>query len=138
MSLLTFFLRQQDIPKTAELFTAYLGSWRDKNDPDKGQSYYTFGYIDQDVVKASGQEINYVDVNDSQGFWQFASTCAAVNGKTINRSGNTAIADTGTTLALVDDKTCKAIYGAIPGANQDPQVQVGSHIPTSLPSNTEN
>ncbi len=44
-------IAQDDIPSTAELFTAYLGSWRDTNDPDKGQSFYTFGYIDQ--VRAS-------------------------------------------------------------------------------------
>ena len=40
-------IAQDDIPSTQELFTAYLGSWRDANDPDKGQSFYTFGYIDQ-------------------------------------------------------------------------------------------
>jgi hypothetical protein len=38
-------ISQQDIPQTAELFTANLGSWRDANDPDKGESFYTFGYI---------------------------------------------------------------------------------------------
>lgn len=116
--------RQADIPKNAELFTAYLGSWRDKADPDKGQSFYTFGYIDPDVVKASGQNINYVDVDNSQGFWEFPSTSAKVNGTTINRNGNTAIADTGTTLALVSDKICEAIYSAIPNAKQDPKQQV--------------
>lgn len=116
---------QQDIPESAELFTAYLGSWRDKNDPDKGESFYTFGYIDQDVIEASGGEISYVDVDKSQGFWQFESSTAQVNDKTINRASNTAIADTGTTLALVDDAVCEAIYGAIPGAKQDRQQQVG-------------
>jgi hypothetical protein len=110
---------QDDIPKTSELFTANLGSWRDANDPDKGESFYTFGYIDQDTVKASGQEINYTPVDNSQGFWQFSSTSATVNGKTIAQDGNTAIADTGTTLALVSDATCEAIYGAIQGAKYD-------------------
>jgi hypothetical protein len=36
---------QSAIPSSAELFTAYLGSYKDKNDPDKGQSFYTFGFI---------------------------------------------------------------------------------------------
>lgn len=116
--------RQQDIPQDAELFTAYLGSTRDANDPDKGQSFYTFGFIDQTVIQASGQEINYVPVDNSQGFWQFESASASVNGQTVNQSGNTAIADTGTTLALVSDQLCRAIYGAIPGAKLDNQVQV--------------
>jgi hypothetical protein len=70
-----------------------LGSWRDANDPDKGESFYTFGYIDQDVVKASGKEIAWTPVDNSQGFWMFDSTSATVNGKTINQSGNTAIAE---------------------------------------------
>jgi hypothetical protein len=107
------------IPKTAELFTANLGSWRDANEPDKGVSFYTFGYIDQDVIKASGQEISWTPVDNSQGFWMFDSTSATVNGKTVDQSGNTAIADTGTTLALVADATCKAIYDAIPGSTYD-------------------
>ncbi|GME52929.1 Peptidase A1 [Neofusicoccum parvum] len=111
---------QADIPKDAELFTAYLGSTKDTNEADKGESFYTFGYIDQDVLKAAGvSEPYYVDVDNSQGFWQFQSTSATVNGKTVDRSGNTAIADTGTTLALVDDKTVEAIYAAIPGAKYD-------------------
>jgi hypothetical protein len=107
------------IPKTAELFTANLGSWRDTDEPDKGISFYTFGYIDQDVVKASGQEISWTPVDHSQGFWMFESTSATVNGKTVAQTGNTAIADTGTTLALVSDATCKAIYDAIPGSKYD-------------------
>ena len=83
------------------------------------------------MVKASGQEISYVDVDNSQGFWQFQSTSATVNGRIIDRTGNTAIADTGTTLALVDDKTCQVIYSAIPGAKVD-QLQQMSYYP--LPS----
>ena len=102
-----------------KLFTAKLGSWRDADEPDKGESFYTFGFIDQDTVTAAGAEIHYTPVDKSQGFWLFDSTSATVNGKTITRSGNTAIADTGTTLALVDDDTCKAIYDAIEGAEYD-------------------
>jgi hypothetical protein len=40
-------IAQSDIPADMELFTAYLGSWRDAAEPDKGQSFYTFGFIDQ-------------------------------------------------------------------------------------------
>ena len=43
-------ISQDDIPKDTELFTANLGSWRDANDPDKGQSFYTFGFLDQDTI----------------------------------------------------------------------------------------
>jgi hypothetical protein len=109
-------IAQSDIPKTQELFTAYLGSWRDSDEDDKGQSFYTFGYIDQDVLKHSGVTEPYYTplITPGQGFWQFNSTTASVNGKSIARAGNSAIADTGTTLALVADDVCKAIYAAIP------------------------
>ncbi|MCJ1335251.1 hypothetical protein MMC09_000519 [Bachmanniomyces sp. S44760] len=100
-------ISQDDIPKDTELFTANLGSWRDANDPDKGQSFYTFG------------------------FWMFDSTSATVNGKSINRTGNTAIADTGTTLALGDDATCTAIYDVIPGSTYD-STQQGYIFPYSV------
>lgn len=112
-------ITQDDISKSASLFTAKLGSWRDADEPDKGESFYTFGFIDQATVTAAGAEIAYTPVDNSQGFWMFDSTSATVNGKSITRSGNKAIADTGTTLALVDDSTCQAIYGAIPGAVYD-------------------
>jgi hypothetical protein len=123
-------ITEQDIPKTAELFTAKLGSWRDANEPDKGESFYTFGYIDQATVTASGQQISYTPVDNSQGFWMFDSASATVNGKSVAQSGNTAIADTGTTLALVSDDVCQAIYDAIPGATYD-QTQQGWTYPTA-------
>lgn len=116
-------ITQDDIPQSAELFTAYLGSWRDANEPDKGESFYTFGYIDQDVIKAAGTQPSYTPVDNSQGFWQFSSTSYSINGTTTQRPGNTAIADTGTTLALVADDVCKAIYDAIPGSKYDSSQQ---------------
>lgn len=60
----------------------------------------------------------------------FDSTSATVNGKTVEQSGNTAIADTGTTLALVSDATCKAIYDAIPGSKYD-ESQQGYTFPSN-------
>jgi hypothetical protein len=123
-------ITEQDIPQTAELFTVNLGSWRDANEPDGGKSFYTFGYIDEATVTASGQEIAYTPIDNSQGFWMFDSTSATVNGTTVDQSGNTAIADTGTTLALVADATCDAIYKAIPGAKYD-STQQGWVFPSS-------
>ena len=125
-------ITEDDIPSTMELFTANLGSWRDASDPDKGVSFYTFGFIDQAVLKAADvSEPYYTPVDNSQGFWMFNSTSATVNGQTIDRTGNTAIADTGTTLALVDDNTCQAIYNAIPGATYD-STQQGYVFPSSV------
>jgi hypothetical protein len=126
-------ISQADIPKSAELFTAKLGSWRDTDEPDKGESFYTFGYVDQDTVKAAESEIYYTPVDNSQGFWMFDSASATVNGKSVARAGNKAIADTGTTLALVDDETCQAIYDAIPGAKYDNASQ-GWIFPSNTPA----
>jgi hypothetical protein len=123
-------ISQDSIPASAELFTAKLGSWRDANEPDKGESFYTFGFIDDATVTASGQEVKYAPVDNSQGFWMFDSTSATVNGTSVAQSGNTAIADTGTTLALVSDDTCKAIYDAIPGSTYD-QANQGYTFPSN-------
>ena len=124
-------ITQQDIQQSAELFTAYLGSWKDANDPDKGESFYTFGYIDQPTIDNSGQQVSWAPVDNSKGFWMISSGSATVNGQTINQSGNTAIMDTGTTLALLSDTTCQAIYNAIPGATYD-QASQGYIFPDNL------
>lgn len=124
---------QADISHDQELFTCYLGSWRDKDEADKGESFYTFGYIDQDVLDRCGvKEPHYVPIDTAKGFWQFASPSATVNGKLIKRPGNTAIADTGTTLALVSDDLCKDIYEQIPGAEFDTKNQ-GWTFPLNTP-----
>lgn len=120
---------QKDIPTSAELFTAWLADTTDN-------SFYTFGFIDQ--ASLGGVTPSYTPVDNSQGFWMFNSTSASVNGKTITRSGNTAIADTGTTLCLVADDVLSAYYGAISGAKQDSSQQgwvyPSSVDPSSLPS----
>lgn len=121
-------MSQGDIPQSSQLFTSAFYSERDENSPE---SFYTFGYIDTDLVSKSGQEISWTNIDSSQGFWQFPSTSASVNGKPIKLSNNTAIADTGTTLALVSDEVCEALYKAIPGATYD-STQQGYVFPTSV------
>ncbi|OAA53316.1 Peptidase A1 [Cordyceps fumosorosea ARSEF 2679] len=113
-------ISQGDVPKTSQLFTSAFYSERDANGPE---SFYTFGYVDDALVKASGQDVAWTDVDSSQGFWMFPSASASVAGKTMALEGNTAIADTGTTLALVSDAVCEALYTAIPGAHYDSQQQ---------------
>ncbi|KAJ4295571.1 hypothetical protein N0V90_007584 [Kalmusia sp. IMI 367209] len=114
-----------------QVFTAYLGSWRDADEADKGESFYTFGYIDQDALKAAGAtEPNYTDVDSSQGFWQIPSTSAVINGKNLTRTSNTSIMDTGTTLCLVDDTLVDEVYAAIPGAKYD-QTNQGYVFPSN-------
>ncbi|KAF2857454.1 acid protease [Piedraia hortae CBS 480.64] len=109
------------IPKDQELFTACL---RDTSD----ESFYTFGYIDETAL--GGQQPTYVDVNNSNGFWEFTTGDVTVGDKTLKNTNPTAIADTGTTLCLMNDATCKEIYAQIEGA-QESSTQQGWVFPTS-------
>ncbi|KAF3144072.1 hypothetical protein TWF703_009366 [Orbilia oligospora] len=129
-------IQQANIPKDAELFTCKLGSWRDATDePDHGESFYTFGFIHQPTLDYCGvlaANIYYTKINSSAGFWQFSSTSVTVNGKVIKRAkSNVSIADTGTTLALLDDASCYAIYKQIPGAKYSSSYQ-GFIFPASV------
>lgn len=119
-------ISQGVIPADASLFTSAFYSERDEED-----SFYTFGYVDQDLVSASGADIVYTDIDNSEGFWMFDSESYVLNGTTSQQSGNKAIADTGTTLALVSDEVCDALYKQIPGATYD-STQQGYIFPTSV------
>lgn len=114
---------QSDIPESVKIFTAKLGSWLGYDGQDQEDLFYTFGYIDLATVTASGEEIYYTPIDKIGGFWEFSSASVNVNGKIITRSGNKAIADTSSTLTLVDDETCQAIYDTIDGANYDKKNQ---------------
>lgn len=69
---------------------------------------YVFGKI-----PSGASNIYYTDVDSSQGFWGF--TASTDNGRV---SG---IADTGTTLLLLDDQTVEAYYQNVEGAENDSQ-----------------
>lgn len=103
-------ISQGDIPKDAQLFTSAFYSSRDES----AKSFYTFGYIDTDLVGEA--TIQYTDIDNSEGFWMFDSSTTEIAGKKITQSGNKAIADTGTTLALVSDEVVEALYKQIPGS----------------------
>ncbi|KAI1129095.1 eukaryotic aspartyl protease [Nemania abortiva] len=109
-------IEQDDIPKDAALFTSAFYSSRDGA---TSKSFYTFGFIDQDLVNSSGQEIHWVEVDNTDGFWAFSSESSSVNGELVPTSSNMAIADTGTTLALMSDDAVDALYAQIPGATYD-------------------
>ena len=108
---------QEDIPQDQALVSCYLGSYKDVNDPDHGQSFFTFGEVDQEVVQSTGKQITYTPVNTTNGHWQFESESMTINGNMTMLPGNTAIADTGTTLMFIDDDLVTQIYSTIPGAS---------------------
>jgi hypothetical protein len=118
---------QADIPLEAKLFTLALSSGK----RNSKESFFTLGWIDQELVKASGHEISWTPVDSKEGFWMFDSDKATINGKTTSRPENKAVADTGTALTLVSDDVCDALYGQIPGATYSKEHQ-GYIIPRGI------
>ncbi|EPE10939.1 aspartic protease [Ophiostoma piceae UAMH 11346] len=87
---------------------------------------YEFGAID--ATKFTG-DMTFVDVNTTQGFWQFSSSSFAVGtGAAQAGAANQAIADTGTTLMLVSNDIATAYYSQVDGA-QDSQQAGGFTVP---------
>lgn len=73
---------------------------------------YNFGFVDQTEFTGS---VNFVPVNTSQGFWQFAASGFSVNGQA-TEAPHEAIADTGTTLILLPDDIVQGYYSQVPSA----------------------
>lgn len=81
---------------------------------------YQFGAIDQS--KFQGQ-LTTVPVNSQSGFWQVDSPTVTIgNQKVANQGGSPAIADTGTSLLLVDPQVANAYYAKVQGATNNAQV----------------
>lgn len=87
-------------------------------DPD-GTGVYEFGKID--TSKFQG-EMAWIPVQAASGFWQFPSTKFAIDDKVFdNPVGSDAIADTGTSLLLVDQEVAEAYYSRVQGAELSQQ-----------------
>jgi hypothetical protein len=88
-------------------------------DPD-GTGVYEFGKIDS--TKFEGQ-MAWIPVKAETGFWQFGSTKFSVGDQLFdNPQGSDAIADTGTSLLLVDQQVAEAYYSQVKGAQLNAQV----------------
>jgi hypothetical protein len=75
---------------------------------------YEFGNID--ATKFNGS-LTWSPINNTQGFWQFSSQKFAVGtGAPMQVTGGQAIADTGTTLMLVNPAVVNAYYSQVTGA----------------------
>ncbi|PYH90626.1 aspergillopepsin I precursor [Aspergillus ellipticus CBS 707.79] len=75
---------------------------------------YDFGFIDS--TKYSGS-LTYTDVDSSEGYWGFTADGYAVGDGDANSDSFSAIADTGTTLILLDDSLVSAYYAQVDGAS---------------------
>lgn len=74
---------------------------------------YDFGYIDSSKYVG---DITYVDVDTSNGFWQFTAAGYAVGSGDVVTESYTAIADTGTTLLYLPSDVVTAYYNNVTGA----------------------
>lgn len=83
---------------------------------------YEFGKIDTSKFQGS---LSFTPVDSSRGFWEFESRSFAVgDGETqTNDAASPAIADTGTSLMLVDDAVVQAYWSQVDGARKDKTLQ---------------
>ena len=79
---------------------------------------YDFGFIDNS--KHTG-EITYTPVDSSQGFWGFTTSGYKVGDGTLQRGNIKSIADTGTSLMLLEDSVVDAYWKAVDGAQNSEQ-----------------
>lgn len=77
---------------------------------------YDFGFIDDS--KYTG-DINYTPIDNSQGFWEFTGTGYAVGDGQFQEASSDAMADTGTTLILIEDDIVSAYYDQVDTAQYD-------------------
>lgn len=90
---------------------------------EDGSGTFDFGYLNQSHIPR-GRKLNYIAINPNNGFWQFPSPAFSINGKVINRSDiesvggkpTPALADTGTSLIIVDPVVAWSYYRTIDGA----------------------
>lgn len=90
-------------------------------DLDKdGSGTYEFGVID--TSKYTG-DLTFVSIDTSSGFWQFESSTYSIAGTVkTNSNASPAIADTGTSLLLLDPSVVEDYYSQVTGAYQDSSV----------------
>ncbi|QKX54592.1 uncharacterized protein TRUGW13939_01680 [Talaromyces rugulosus] len=92
---------------------------------------YDFGFADDS--KYTG-DIAYTDVDDSEGFWSFTADGYSIGSSSeeavFASESLTGIADTGTTLLLLDDTVVDAYYKKVDGAKYD-STQGGYVFPSS-------
>ena len=82
-----------------------------------GVGSYEFGRIDP--AKFRGTMAN-ISVDNSRGFWEFKSTMFSIGNaskiQTVAQGASSAIADTGTTLMLINTEIVEAYYAQVTGA----------------------
>ncbi|KAL9101059.1 MAG: hypothetical protein Q9163_003633 [Psora crenata] len=95
-------------------------------DLKKGQpGTYDFGFIDD---SKHTDEITYTAVDNSQGFWAFTTSAYRVGDGPLQTENIKSIADTGTSLLLLQDDVVDAYWAAVEGAESS-QIEGGYVFP---------
>lgn len=84
---------------------------------NSSEGSFNFGYIDDSLHT---EDIKYVNVNTSDGYWTIKQTGFAVGGTDIKYEFNDApdvIVDTGSTLFFAPDEAVQTYFDQVPGAN---------------------
>lgn len=83
---------------------------------------YEFGRIDPSKFQGS---LTFTPVDNSHGFWEIQSSSFAIGDGELqsNTKASPAIADTGTSLMLVDDEVAQAYWSQVEGARFDQDQQ---------------
>lgn len=83
---------------------------------------YEFGRIDPSKFQGS---LTFTPVDSSRGHWEFQSTSFAIGDGEVQRNSKAspAIADTGTSLMLVDNEVVEAYWAQVEGARFDQRLQ---------------
>src|SRR5579859_7683932 len=91
-------------------------------------------HSDISILLTNGKQILFTDILGTEGKhvgrWEFNSSFITINGQTIQRPGNTAIADTGTTVIYIADSLLPSIYTPLGGK------LIGNYwsFPTTVPA----
>ncbi|MCJ1328799.1 Type I transmembrane sorting receptor [Thelotrema lepadinum] len=85
--------------------------------------YHTAGTYDFGAIIASryNGSITYTDVDSSQGFWSFTPSSYSIGSGAPATGSLAGIADTGTTLMLIDPAAVTAYYKQVKGATNNAQ-----------------
>ncbi|KAI1418070.1 acid protease [Hypoxylon sp. FL1857] len=84
---------------------------------NSSEGSYNFGYIN-DSLKNS--DVEYVDVNNTLGYWAVQQTGFSIGGSDIKYEFNEAqdvVIDTGSTLFYAPDEAVQMYFDSVPGAN---------------------
>ena len=84
---------------------------------EDGSGTFDFGFVNQSLVP-KGEVLTTVPVNPTYGFWMFNSSVYGIGGNVTNRGtrASPAIADSGTSLLLLDIEVAEAFWKQVPSS----------------------